>query len=72
MEFILVTAKIVIMLSGIMFTGIIVERSILHKYEANLYASFIIGVSIIYSFALLGVNLSNIVIFIYTINFIFF
>ena len=70
MEFILVTAKITILLSGIMFTGVIVERSILHKYEANLYASFIIGVSIIYSFALLGVNLSNIVIFIYTINFI--
>ena len=70
MEFILVTAKITILLSGIMFTGIIVERSILHKYEANLYASFIIGVSIIYSFALLGLKLSNIVIFIYAINLI--
>ena len=70
MEFILVTAKIAILLSGIMFTGIIVERSILHKYEANLYASFIIGVSIIYSFALLGLKLSNIVIFIYVINLI--
>ena len=70
MEFILVTAKITILLSGIMFTGVIVERLILHKYEANLYASFIIGVSIIYSFALLGIKLSNIVIFIYTINLI--
>ena len=70
MEFILVTAKITILLSGIMFTGIIVERLILNKYEANLYASFIIGVSIIYSFALLGIKLSNIVIFIYTINLI--
>ena len=70
MEFILVTAKITILLSGIMFTGVIVERSILHKYEANLYASFIIGVSIIYSFALLGLKLSNIVIFIYVINLI--
>ena len=39
MEFILVTAKITILLSGIMFTGVIVERSILYKYEANLYAS---------------------------------
>ena len=48
MEFILVTAKITILLSGIMFTGVIVERLILHKYEANLYVSFIIGVSIIY------------------------
>ena len=70
MEFILVTAKITILLSGIMFTGVIVERSIFHKYEANLYASFIIGVSIIYSFSLLGLKLSNIVIFIYTINLI--
>ena len=70
MEFILVTAKITILLSGIMFTGVIVERSILHKYEANLYASFIIGVSIIYSFALLGLKLSTIVLFIYAINLI--
>ena len=53
-----------------MFTGLIVERSILHKYEANLYASFIIGVSTIYSLALLGLKLSNIVIFIYAINLI--
>ena len=70
MEFLLVTAKIIILLSGIMFTGIIVERNILHKYEANLYVSFIIGVSIIYSLALLGLKLQSIVIFIYAINFI--
>ena len=70
MDFLLVIAKILILLSGIMFTGVIVERLIFHKYEANLYASFILGVSIIYTFALLGVKLSNIVIYIYAINLI--
>ena len=70
MEFILVTAKITILLSGIMFTGVIVERSILHKYEANLYVSFILGISIIYGMALLGLKLSNIIIYIYAVNLI--
>ena len=70
MEFILVIAKILILLSGIMFTGIIAERFILHKYEANLYVSFILGISIIYGMALLGLKLSNIIIYIYAVNLI--
>ena len=70
MEFILVIAKILILLSGIMFTGIIAERFIFHEFEANLYVSFILGISIIYGMALLGLKLSNIIFYIYAVNLI--
>ena len=68
MEFILVIAKITILLTGILFQGIIVERIIHRKQDNNLFVSFIIGVTIIYSIALLGFRLSNIIIYIYIIN----
>jgi len=68
MEYILVIANIILLFSGILYTGIIVERLIYFKYEVNLYASLIIGLSIIYSIALLGIKLSNIIIYIYIIN----
>ena len=70
MVFILVIAKILILFSGILFTGLFVERLILQKYDANLFVSFLIGISIIYCIALFGIHLPNIVIFIYAVNLI--